>query len=458
MTNDLPDSLISCGCAGETRNIVTAEVTVEDIKQYMPNYWSRFVELQGGDEKAAIVDLKARFTNTVTGKVQGIPTCSLEYTLPFAVLWRADIVEDDLGMKMPTTLDEVEAIFAAFKAKYPKKFPYRRVADFLGVDFVFSAYGVATLFMPWQMLDDKLTQPQYTENYKQGIARLAKWYKLGYINPEYITATGQEADTAAFVKGDGIVTNIEGMFVGAAADLNPNGYEAQAKAINPNARVAYMAPLKPEPIAKKYAVRVYSPYPGWQQWISVNAAKDKDPERYAALLQVLDQTSSNEELYMLAQYGIKGTHYDLDAAGVPVFKAKYAGSENAAVRRAEGIGSGAFNQELSQDRFLFKVQGAKYQKAWDTYAAVMGWKADTYQKTFIQEFGPSITLPNKVAYGTKYPEATTTFDQRNNFITGKWSMDKYDAWLADYKTKSGYDEMMKLAVSQKLPFYEIALK
>ena len=50
---------------------------------------------------------------------------------------------------------------------------------------VLAAYGIT--YNNWQLKDDKLVYPPFMPEMRDALATLNKWYKAGYINPEWIT-------------------------------------------------------------------------------------------------------------------------------------------------------------------------------------------------------------------------------------------------------------------------------
>lgn len=99
---------------------------------------------------------------------------------------RKDILEE-LNMEVPGSIDELEAVFEAYKAKYPQG-----VA--LGLDnglqagkmqLVMSAYQAYP--KSWVEKDGQLVYGSIQPEVKEGLARMAEWYQKGYIDQEFVT-------------------------------------------------------------------------------------------------------------------------------------------------------------------------------------------------------------------------------------------------------------------------------
>lgn len=97
---------------------------------------------------------------------------------------------DELGLKVPKTVEEFESIMKAFKEKKGAKQGFavggNKVSDwgndvrsYLGI---FGSYPSA-----WIEKDGKLVAGEVQPETKVGLEYLAKWYKEGYINKEFVS-------------------------------------------------------------------------------------------------------------------------------------------------------------------------------------------------------------------------------------------------------------------------------
>lgn len=121
---------------------------------------------------------------------------------PRAISWRKDLL-DMVGIsKVPETINEMEAAFKAVKEREKELIEKsgakvkniwgmtERFADYganAGFSEIFGAYGV----QPGQwMLDpktNKLVRGEVMPGAKEALETLNRWYKAGYIDPEFIT-------------------------------------------------------------------------------------------------------------------------------------------------------------------------------------------------------------------------------------------------------------------------------
>lgn len=115
---------------------------------------------------------------------------------------RTDLL-DELKLQMPKTVEEYEAAMAAYKAKYPKAAGISIWKD-LTTDQGYNAISPAMQpygAYPGRWIKDangSLTYGSIAPETKKGLETLAKWYKAGYIEKDFITKDmGKAFDTLA---------------------------------------------------------------------------------------------------------------------------------------------------------------------------------------------------------------------------------------------------------------------
>lgn len=99
---------------------------------------------------------------------------------------REDILEE-LNMEVPGSIDELEAVFEAYKAKYPQGVALGLDNDLQTgkMQLVMSAYQAYP--KSWVEKDGQLVYGSIQPEVKEGLARMAEWYQKGYIDPEFVT-------------------------------------------------------------------------------------------------------------------------------------------------------------------------------------------------------------------------------------------------------------------------------
>jgi putative aldouronate transport system substrate-binding protein len=92
---------------------------------------------------------------------------------------------DELGLEMPTTLEELEAILAAFKEAYPDSFMTTAYADVAPASVgAFTEYGYSN----WLDPEDNRIKPWILQpGVRDWVAKSAEWYEKGYFYPDTFT-------------------------------------------------------------------------------------------------------------------------------------------------------------------------------------------------------------------------------------------------------------------------------
>jgi len=222
-------------------------------------------------------------------QIWGIPSAPALALKP--VFIRADWLEK-LGLQMPRTIDEFENVLKTFKEKDPagngQTVPLIAPVDALNL-------GLAGGFMDigygnWVDTDGKVKPAELHPGYREFIAKMADWYKKGYIYKETYTlssAGARELVTKGRVGANlihySLVTNSQ--------------YDLQK--VVPEARYEVAADLQgPQGFIQTLPG---TPTLGWL--LSKNA---QNPE---AAIRLIDWIDSDIENYNLLFYGIKDRHW-----------------------------------------------------------------------------------------------------------------------------------------------------
>lgn len=182
-SDDLPD-LISPSIAQLSKYVASGKILpLDDLIEQYGSPILKWV-LKDGEEMTHGATFKPF---TFNGKLYAIPRLAdmtANWTVNFI---RSDILAE-LGMEVPTTLDEVEAVFEAYKAKYPSNYPLvldNAITDGnSGLQTVLSAFN-AHMNMWTKQADGSLAYTSVQPEMRDALAKAAEWYAKGYINPEF---------------------------------------------------------------------------------------------------------------------------------------------------------------------------------------------------------------------------------------------------------------------------------
>lgn len=163
------------------------------------------------------------------------------------VLWIRQDWLDKLKLKAPTTIEEFESVMDAFTTQDPDGnnkndtfgFSFSARNGFSNwmsdVSFVFGAFTGKFIPGTWQQAEDgSLKYGSVQPEIKQGLGKLNEWYKKGYLDPE-LAAVDEVKATESFIQGK------SGMI---AAPFWASGWPlGDVKGVNPDAQLkAYTLP------------------------------------------------------------------------------------------------------------------------------------------------------------------------------------------------------------------------
>jgi putative aldouronate transport system substrate-binding protein len=414
---DIPD-IIYRDWIGYVRDYVSqgvlAEVPIETIKQYAPNYYK------------AIVDFGAEtfLACNVEGKNYGLPTLTSGNSTAATNAWRKDWLTKVGIDKVPETLDEMEAAFVKFvnddpdgngqkdtygvTARGKDSGPWLRLFD-----EVYAAYG---LFPDQWCLesDGTVKLGVTTQRGKQVLTLLNKWYNEGLIDPEFVTT-----DDAIFQQK--WANSKMGYMQGTWYRFIPSGdYYDNLMAATPTA-IIQMGPAPKGPDGKY----------GYRSWGNINSSicfgkqLAADQPKLDRVLQVLDTIFTDPTLFTPLFHGQEGVHYKLDANGRRVAIPPY---DDASKRGP--IGTVFFSSMPAIPSLAIQDNEPNYQEL--TKYAVDRTTLDNQDYfTWVSLFQNADVV--KAAANAQTVAAKWMID----FITGAKPMTEFDTFLAEWNAAGG---------------------
>lgn len=413
----------------------TASFTEEELKTYMPLSYAAAIKQfeEYGIKKETVLN---RFT--VDGTIRGFHIGQLETTFPYGNLIRKDLLEE-LGKPMPKTIADWDELLKAYKAKYPTKYPLAaRGKSVMRQSFhaFLAAYGVT--FESWHLKDDKLVYGPFLPGMRDALATLSRWYKAGYINPEWVTM-----ETAAynneFTNGNTLYWEFANSSTIIKPPYAPGSLPDQLAAKNPKASFDWM----PYPVSN----------PSVKPAISTNEAilnapvnfgkhLEKDRDKLHAAMQVVDKLTSDKELWMMRQFGIEGKTYDM-VDGIPVVKKELNNDDG---RTREGFGwfyggrpgvNWELERTIKQPAYLEHLK-VNIQNPDGIYGKNKNdWVFNHVNGPLTTPSGENLDAKGK----TKLEEWYRTFAE---VVTGRQTLEDFDKFIASYKKEVG-DDMTEAA-------------
>lgn len=216
--------------------------------------------------------------------------------------YRKDIL-DELGMDVPTNLEELDAVFAAVKENYPDMVPLCFAVETWTLDPFKTAAGCT--LQEFMLNDDGSCDiVAKTENFYNYLKYCNSMYQNGYINADNFSWQSADA-TAAFSSGKAFAR--VGNTQGTASDILSGLAE-----VAPDAEIWELGALSDYPLINSEI--------GWSAtFITKN---NKYPAESLRFIQFL----FSEEGQKLSQWGREGIEYTLDDKGLPVFSDEWQAS------------------------------------------------------------------------------------------------------------------------------------
>ncbi len=416
-TDDLPDIMYTQPATQNYRDGMDAAIEdgyIVDLTQYldlMPNYVSWLNSIPTAKQDI--------FTDS--GKMYGFWSFWDNMEDGYAdqgISIRKDFL-DKVGMDIPTTYDEWEAVLTAFKDQLGIEAPL--YTSKYGIDYgeFMAGYGIAPYFY---QVDGTIKYGPLQDEYKDYLTLLHDWYTKGLLDPDFATrqSTGVAADNDMILNDK----------IGALVDWGTRMTDAYVSrgASNPE----FYAQACPQP--KKSAS---DPDPAWREvgnnYHDIQAVCvliSAQSEHIEEAIKWVDSFYA-KDVYLNANYGIdseEGTVWYAadDGHRIGDYDFRYSnpdGLDSATVAAKYWAKNPPIRVEAAQIEQMPEDRAASY-KVWSQYPS----------KNYIP-VTVTMTADESTEYATYYADIET-FVQENNvkFITGEKSLDEYDAYREQLKS------------------------
>ncbi|NSW89483.1 MAG: extracellular solute-binding protein [Firmicutes bacterium] len=400
---------------------ILAELPIATIEKYAPRIDAWLKKSFNGDPYAPFIR---------NGKNYALPNYSLmaEHFNAFGI--RHDWLEKVGIGKTPETLDELEIALNKFTNEDPdgngKKDTFGWSTDGSGIPTlfypVFGAYGVYPGMFTEK--NGKIVRGEIQPGAKQALTLLNKWFKAGYLDPEFFVNKWDNVMEKWLAEKFGVVT-------WAWWELSPkdafwNGrLRENLLEKNPTSNLVVI----PFPKGPDGESGSYQNYP-LSSFIAFGKPLEKDQEKLQKYLEVMDESSMNPKQKEFVYYGVEGKTFKKNADGDYEFIPPY---NDEAKRKEFGIGldPGVNHQDYNlQFQFMTKKKYLPYVS--DVMKIAVG-KYDI------------LAGIDKPIYNEKYDSLNQfTYKSFVKFITGEKSLDEFDNFISEWE-KMGGDKIMEEA-------------
>jgi putative aldouronate transport system substrate-binding protein len=432
-SGDMPD--IYGGYTNSTDQVFdsAATITEDEVKQYAPQIYKSFLD-RAGNQKDKILGLYSR-----NGKLKGFSNGFLNNSLPYGVAIRTDILAE-LGIGMPKTIADWDTLLKKYKEKYPNKYPItvQNGGDSQAMYYFLSAYGVRR--DAWIYKDNKLQFAPFMPGMRDALVQLNKWYKAGFINPEYYTMyQNSTANVNEFVNGNAIFYQYFNTNLQMKPPYDEGTIGAKLLANNPNAKIDW-APFPTlgdgsKPLVANSALFFQITFFGKQL--------EKDRDKLHAIMTTWDKIFSDPELFTLVRYGIKDKDYTV-VNGAIVTKQEFSTND---AKAKEGFGW-PFDSQFDTTDEVNKVvlppyvQENRQKLLFDDNGLYSKKNVNYLSQTDVPSVIGTISSEKDENMAVKNQSFVTQWNTMfTSVIIGAKTIDDFDKFIADWKKSVG-DEMV----------------
>lgn len=298
-SNQLTDLIYT----GASRHAEGVDAAIDDgyfldltdkLDEYMPNYQA----IRMSDDEYY------KLSTTDSGRCGAVYEFRQTKQGPWLGMWMRKDWLDKVGMEVPETYDEWEAVLTAFKDQMGATAPL--ILNWSGSDTEIGMMSAGYNANNRWHLDEngKVAYGPYMDGWKSYVTKMHDWYVKGLIDPDFMATDERMPDMTK------VVTGATGAFT--SLYTYPSIYESSST--DPD---MYLVPVNPPVQNKgdKLHIRLRDSYTSGNTAISANC------ENWEIALRWLDYLYT-EEGALLANYGIEGDTFEFDENGKPAFTEK----------------------------------------------------------------------------------------------------------------------------------------
>lgn len=207
---ELPDVITGFWSLGtNTANAYGQDGYFIDLTELIEEYGDAFKEQYEKQPKKLQKFIDQRMVDDETGAIYGMPyVTQITVDNMQSIMYINQKWLDAVGMKAPTTIDELYAVLRAFKTKDPNGNGQPDEIPMLGgdaiINYVMNAYVYYEKAHPYNVTKGKVSAPYITEEYKEGLKTLNKMCKEGLYSDLSFTVTAKSEIKNLYTPSNGV--------------------------------------------------------------------------------------------------------------------------------------------------------------------------------------------------------------------------------------------------------------
>lgn len=367
---------------------------------------------------------------TIDGKNYGIPFIVATYAVRHPLVWRTDWLNNVGISKIPDTIQECEDAFTKFTNDDPDKNGKKDTYGLSNTAFeaVFGAHGV--LVDQWWgsyflEKDGKIVYSAVEPGAKEALTLLAKWYKDGLIDPEFITGEnkgGYWAISSDFVNGKIGCSGMGYYYHWNKPGIGSEGVNhTELLKINKDATYDFgLPPLGPDGATRGIG---QDPVAGSAYYV-ISSACEKEPDKIGKILQMFNWPESDLKNWIYNVYGNEGKQYYI----IP-----YNNGQLKAYKIADEESDPAVQSKDGWSQFFYEVGSNAAHETNGPYMAQAD--KDNMLKYGVQDWYFNLVIPS---YGKYISDLNKLLvDSYVKIITGEQPVDYFDTFVSNWKANGG---------------------
>ncbi len=387
-----------------------AELDMDFLKENIPEYCKEIDSIYS--------NLWAFGRDLSTGKLYGIPDFNPYGPYRHTMIYRQDWL-DAMGMDVPETLEDFETWLRNCRTMDPngngQNDEYGYTADtrgsMVGFNEIFAAFGAIPIL--WTVRDDQVVRSEVLPEARQALEVLARWYAEDLLPRGILTTAKVENDWYA----------------------NLVGTMAQTTAYAPQVATGGTVWLETQKISEGASL-VAAPGPkgpdgyyGSYEWgpkkyvVCFGKHLEQDPEKFAAILQLIEAMGLDKDLFELTTFGEKGVHWDFKEGDSGAVVSKLGSKEEQQEVGVRELGAGTLSmiwyKRVYGDYIDPEVQEIAEQNP-GYYDVMLGMNPSEYSQV-----NSDLT--------------TFTIQWYLDIITGKKPVDSFDEYVTQWYDNGGRD-------------------
>ncbi|MCC8160148.1 MAG: extracellular solute-binding protein [Oscillospiraceae bacterium] len=320
---------------------------------------------------------------------------------------------DNLGLDIPTTIEEFSNVLRAFTEDDPDGNGVDDTYGMIVTDYLDGPLNNLAIWMGapngWGLDENGELKPAFMfDEWKETLNLMKSWYDAGYINSDMATYSSDKWNEQFLTGQAGVIIDVADRARRVAANIAE---------LNPSAVVDVFGYVTKDADTEPRTL----PTTGYDGYFVIPKASVTTEEDLDLVLTILDKANdATAENYM--NYGIEGIHYTLDEEGYAVKT-----EDEALLKEVNDLNQFAMGIVDSDDKLSTKYTVEVAEKIEQVYEENRNWAVSNPVEPYISD-----------TYSTKGPQLDAIMAEANTkYIVGQITEEEWDAQVERWLSQGG---------------------